>query len=122
MTLTELYTAVLQEMGVLAAGEVAEADDADKVAQKYLALYAMLEAKNLVSWGDSDEIPSYAEVPLTMMLAFLCASAFGISPQRRMELGVLGSLDAERPSLAERMLRKQGARKYYYSPARTTYF
>ncbi len=122
MTLTDLYTATLQELGVLAAGEVAEADDTDKVAEKYRALYAMLEHKNLVQWGETDDVPTYAEVPLTYMLAFLCAPAFGVSGQKRQELGVLGAIDAGQPSLAERMLIKQGTKRFHYTPVRTESF
>jgi len=122
MTLTELYTAALQEIGKVASGEVAEADDRDVVEQKYLSLYAMLEAKNLVDWGVSEEVPTYAEQPITYMLAFLCCQAFGVSGQKRQEMGVLGALDAPQPSIAERQLRKLAAKKYYYQPARTEYF
>jgi hypothetical protein len=122
MTLTDLYTAALQEIGVLASGEVAEADDRDKVREKYIGLYALLESKDWVEWGEEDEIPSWAEIPVTYMLAFLCAPAFGISGQKRIELGALGALDSPQPSIAERMMRKQMSKRYYSQTSRTEYF
>jgi hypothetical protein len=122
MTLPELYTAALQETGRLGSGEVAEPDDADVVARKYAALYEMLSEKELVAWTNTDDVPSYADLPLTYMLAFFIASAFGVSGQKYMDLGRLGSLDGNPPSLAERMLRKQFSRDYFPRAARPEFF
>jgi hypothetical protein len=122
MTPSDLYKSALQDLGVLAAGEEPDPEDALKVAEKYTSLYAMLEGKRLVGWTAMADVPSYAEIPVTAMLAFLCAPAFNVDPQKRLELGILGSIDADPPSLAERQLRKSFTSSYHYTPARPSYF
>lgn len=115
MTLAELRTAALQEAGILASGEAAEPEDDHLAGQKYQALYDMLLSENLVSWAATDDLPEFAEIPMTMMLAAVIAPAFGIAGQRLMDLRA-------GYAWAEKMLRRQLAKSYVANPARTEYF
>lgn len=126
MTLSELRTAVLQELGVLASGETATAADDQLVADKYSALYDMLLTEGLVTWTASEDIPEYAETPITYMLAWLCLNPFGIVGEMAARITRLGALNLPAsdggPSLAERILRRQLAKKYVPYPVQSEYF
>jgi hypothetical protein len=118
MTLTDLYRKALERLEVVSAGESADPDDTTLIADKYAALYAMLLTMRLVAWAADDEVPDYAVMPLTSMLAFAAATEFG-EDQNRFADGVLG---ASPPSLAEQQLRRQLAKNYVSNPATSEYF
>jgi hypothetical protein len=122
MTLAELRIAALQEIGILASGEEAEAEDDQLVSDKYTALYDMLLTEGLVAWAADAELPDYADIPLTMMLACAIAPAFGIVGQRLLDLRMGGALGLSPPSVAERMLRKQLAKNYVSHPVKADYY
>lgn len=115
MTLPELRIAALQEAGILAAAESPSAEDDVLVTAKYAALYDMLLSEGLVAWAASDDLPDYASVPLTMMLAAVIAPAFGIEGQKLADL-------RQGYAAAERMLRRQLAKHYVSHPVRSEYF
>jgi hypothetical protein len=118
----DLETAVLEELGVLATGAAPIAADAAIVDDAYSALYEMLLTEGLVSWSADDDIPSFAEHPVTLMVAHLCAGKFAVPAQKRAELEIAGALGLPQPSLAERILRKQLAKSFVYSPQASEYF
>ena len=90
---------------------------------KYASLHAMLLKRKIAPWGVTDEIPEWAEQPLTMMLAALGARSFGLPPDRIRELDEAGGLSMNGGvSQAERQLRQMGARKFVYTPQRSRYF
>jgi hypothetical protein len=122
VTPTELKLAALRELRVVALGEDAPPEYFQIATDKYVSLYDMLLTKGLVSWAATADIPEYAEQPLTIMLANLCAGPLGINEARRAELTTLGALDLPTPSIAERQLRRQLARGYVSSPAQSEYF
>lgn len=126
MTLTELKTRVLQEIGVLASADSPVIGDATIVGEKYDALYEMLLTEGLVTWTSSEDIPTFAEGPIVAMVSHLCAAPFGVSQARRVELEREGalSLPASKggPSTAEKQLRRQLGRNFVYAPMRTTYY
>lgn len=122
MTPSELYTKALQRLQVLAAGESPSAEDRALVSEKYTALHDQLLTLDLVSWGVADDIPDYVSLPVTMMLAWACAREFAASPQMMQELTLEGAVGLPVPSLAERQLRQQFARRYISTPAQSEYF
>lgn len=122
MTLTDLKSAVLQELRIVAVGEPAPPEYVVIVGDKYATLYDMLLTKGLVAWTATADLPDYADQPVTMMLAYLCAGPLGVSAQRRDELAPLGALDLPQPSLAERQLRRQLAKNYVPYAQATEYF
>lgn len=119
MTSAELQVAVLQELGVLASGESVNASDGSIVTQAYEALYEMLLTEGLVSWAEADDVPEFAERPVTLMVSYLCCSKFNVPAQKKAELRATGALSAKPPSEAETILRRQLARRFVYAPIRT---
>lgn len=122
MTPTELRTAALQELGVVGVGKLASPEDDEIVQARYTALYDMLLAEKLVSWSISANIPDYAAIPVTWMLAFMCIGSFGVPPDKVMEITQKGALNAPGGCLAEKMLRRQLAKDYVSYPAQPDYF
>jgi hypothetical protein len=122
MTPQELRDAVLMEVGVLAAGESAAPEDAAVVTAKYALLHDTLTQRDMTSWDASDDIPDDVAQSVVLMVAHLCASPFGVPPQRAAELLQLGALDLPQPSLAERQIRRAMAEKYVSTPAKSEYF
>lgn len=122
MTSAELQVAVLQELGVLASGESANAADGAIVTAAYGKLYEMLLTEGLVSWTDSEDIPLFAAEPLTWMVAYLCCGSFGVTAQKKLELRAKGGLSVQPVSDAERILRRQLARGYVSAVQQTEYF
>lgn len=126
MTLTELKTAVLQELNVLATGESPVDGDATIVADKYAGLYEMLLTEGLISWASTEDVPTFAEMPITWMVAYLSVGEFGVPAQKRQELQLKGALNLSPklggPSLAEQQLRRQLAANFVYAPQATEYF
>lgn len=126
MTPQELRRAALLELQVLPAGHSAEPDDDAEVARRYTALYDMLLTEGLVAWAVDADVPEFAEQPITQMLAYLCAPAFGIAPARMAALRQTGALNLPPteggPSLAERQLRRQLAKKPVAYPQASEYY
>ena len=98
-TKSELATAVLQNLGVLAAGETAASEDSNSVQASIDSVHAQLRSKGLVPFATS-AIPEWAQLPLRDYVAFDVANVFGLGPQRRAEL-------AQGKQIAEIELRKQ---------------
>lgn len=80
-TRADLYRKVLEKLQVVEADDPADASDTLLVRDQYTYVHAMLVKEKLVAWGlTSDDIPEYAMIPLTMMLAASCAREFGQEP------------------------------------------
>ncbi len=117
MTLNDLYRKTLEEMTVVAAGEPADAGDLALIASKYLSVYEQLRGLKLVTWSNTEDVPTYVVEPLAWMLSFAASQNFGKKPD-----ALKGAIGLPSPSLAERMLRQQLARDYISSPAQSEYF
>lgn len=122
MTLAELRIAALQETGTLASGDPVAPEDDQFVSVKYDAVYQMLLTLGLVAWAADEDIPEYANHPVTMIVAAVIAPAFGVSGQKLNELRLAGMLGMSPPSLAERQLRQQLAKNYVSHPVRVEFF
>jgi len=77
MTLTEMVTAVLQELRVLSANETASSSDDTLVKARYERWRSLAAKRFLVDWDATDEIPAGAEDAVTLIVAYHCAPAFG---------------------------------------------
>lgn len=115
MTLAELRAAAFQEAGIVASGESVDPADDQLAAAKYAGLYDMLLSEGLVAWAATDDVPDYASIPLTMMLAAVIAPAFGKSGQRLADL-------RQGYVAGERMLRRQLAKQLVSHPVKTQYY
>lgn len=118
MTLIDLYRKTLEKLQVAAAGESADSEDTQLVADKYVSLFQMLATMELVAWGQTEDVPDYAVIPLVSMLAFVCAAEFGKDAGK---YAPEGALNLPQVSLAERQLRMLLARHYVSYPAQSEY-
>lgn len=121
MTLTDLYRRTLQKLQVLAAEEPADPSDLRVVEEKYVSLHGQLTGEAICDWGVSEDIPTTVELPVIDMLACVCASDFGLTPNY-LEGAIALPPDKGGPSLAERQLRRVMARSYVSAPAQAEYF
>ena len=126
MTSAELQIAVLQELGVLAAGESPTVEDGAIVDEGYDALYEMLLTEGLIAWTLEDDIPEFAERSVSLMVGYLVSNKFAVPPAKLAEMRRLGALHLNPreggPSEAEMILRRQLAKAFVYTPMRTTYY
>lgn len=121
MTLTDLYRRTLQKLQVIAAEESGDASDLRVVEEKYTSLHGQLTGVSLCDWGASEEVPLAVEIPIVDMLACVCASDFGLTPNY-LEGALALPPDKGGPSLAERQLRRVMARSYVSRPAESEFF
>lgn len=89
----DLAKRALIEIGALAAGEDADADDQQLAETKFNAVHASLGARGLLRWTLSD-IPAWAEEPLVQMTASLIRKPFGMSPDE--DAWISGELEIRR--------------------------
>jgi len=81
---TQLGTEVLKQLGILGSGQVASAEDLDRVSVAYASVYPQLRKLGFAPWS-SAAIEEEAQLPLAKYLAGQCASSFGFSGQRLAE-------------------------------------
>lgn len=126
MTVTELKRRVLEKLQVIAAGEEPNINDATTVGGKYVSLHDMLVTEGLVDWSNTESVPDWAEHPITLMVAAMSASDFGVPSPRWDLLQREGAFNLHPsqggPSIAERQLRNQVARQFIYYPQPTEYY
>jgi hypothetical protein len=82
MTLTEMAKAVLDELGVVAANETPSAADADYVKTRYERWRKLAAQRFIVDWDAATDIPDGAEDAVTLIIAYMCAPAFGVPKDR----------------------------------------
>lgn len=111
---TELRTAALYEVGALAAGQTASAEDAALADARIQQVLEGLADKGLVYWDYDGEIPAPAFLPLANIVAATLAGPFG-AIARKQELEAM----AEE---GRRELRRLKAPPYFHSPMRADYF
>lgn len=117
-SLIDLYRKTLEELQIVDPSDSAHAEDTQVVADKYVGLFQMLLTMDLVAWGATEDVPDFATIPLTFMLAFVCAQSFGKDATKYAQAG---ALNLPQPSLAERQLRTLLARHYVSYPAASEY-
>lgn len=122
MTLNELYRQTLDRLQVAAEGEPAQPEDLQKVAERYLAVFELLNAKRLADWDAEEDIPPDAAFAVALVLAAYAAEEFFVPEPRKSGLKAEGYLDLPQPSLAERMLKNRNASVYISKPSQSEYF
>lgn len=75
-TLTQLYTLVGEELGIVQGNEALSPDDTDKISRRASRVRAWLIEEGLCYWADN-AIPDAASLPFAMILAAQCAEQFG---------------------------------------------
>ena len=110
-TLSELYTAVLEDLGVVAAGQAASAADTAAVTQATAQVLDELEDENLVDWDPTaNSIPSDRFLPLVDIIAQQVAPKFG-KPR-----------DMAVQTMATNRLRRRAAKNSDTEPVSVTYY
>jgi hypothetical protein len=84
-TLAQLRNRVLMELGVLAAGETATAEDAAVVESVAGAVHAMLAREVFLDWSLA-AIPQNVYEPVAAVVAARAAGQFGVTGPRLQEL------------------------------------
>lgn len=77
-TQTDLVNQALSNLGLLAAGQVASAEDFDAMSKYVDPLIAELENRDLVTVDDPDEIPAEWFLSIATLLADAAANDFGL--------------------------------------------
>ena len=83
MTLTEMVSAVLQELRVLHASETPSSADDTYVKARYERWRKLVAKRFIVDWDSTDDIPAGAEDAVTLIVAYNCAPAFGKPKDRQ---------------------------------------
>lgn len=91
----DFVTAVLEELGVRDPGQPVEAEDEDIILRRFAPKVAELNSRNVCYVQDIDDIGDEYFLPLVKIMAYECASAFGITGQKLAELRTQGGKDAE---------------------------
>lgn len=78
-TRADLVDQVLENLGVLAAGQTPPDEDFDAVDKRIDACVELLAAGNVFQLQDVDAIPLAAFLPLCDYVAARCAAAFGLA-------------------------------------------
>lgn len=79
LTITDMATAVLEELGVLAAGETASAEDALTVQNAYKSWRNTAANRLIIDWyNDDEDIPDGAEHGVTLCVCNHVYRRFGV--------------------------------------------
>lgn len=113
-TLADLRNATLEKMGIVAAGETANADDATTVERIITDKHAELEDLSLVYWPTS-AIPNAVFGSLTKIMAYECGAEFMLSGN---DIAALKTWNDE----AMKALHRHIATKVSDAPVRANYF
>jgi ATP phosphoribosyltransferase len=114
-TKAQLRNRVLRELGVLAAGETAAAEDAEVIEEMIDTQHAMLARELFVDWTTS-AIPQNVFEPLAAVVAARGSGQFGVTGPRLQELlalAVQGMADLHTQTQAQ---------DYSSAPIPATYF
>lgn len=77
-TQADLLQEVLENLGVLAAGQTPEVEDLARVKEKLPSIVALLSATEVVVIPDIENIPDEYFIPLAACVAYSCKQKFGI--------------------------------------------
>ena len=77
-TQADLLQEVLENLGVLAAGQTPEQEDLSRVSEKLPSIIALLSATEVVAIPDINNIPDEWFIPLAACVAYSCKQKFGL--------------------------------------------
>lgn len=85
-TQADLLTEVLENLGVLAAGQTPETEDLARVSEKLPSIVALLGATEVVYIPDLEAIPDEWFIPFSNCVAYHCKQKFGITGEASQEV------------------------------------
>lgn len=112
-TRRDLVDAALENLGVLASGQVAEQEDIARVNARVETTIDDLRARDVIYIPDADEFDPEIFEDLAVCLANTCRLAFGLAENPRLPAAVLR---------AEDNLRTKSAQGPVYSVLKTVYY
>lgn len=89
-TQNDLINQALKNLGVLSAGNAADPEDFNYVQENVDPMLRTLASLDIAYVGDPDNIPGELFLPLSDVLADLCSSKFGSTPDDRAALNLKG--------------------------------
>lgn len=122
MTAEELKRQALREIRAVAFDDVAPAEEFGAATRQYALLHAQLLEMGLATWALTEAIPDKCAQAVTWLLCHPLSLTLSSDPEVIEKFQLVGSLGAERPSLAERNLRRVIAADYVAQPATSEYF
>ena len=75
----ELIDEILENLGILAAGQTANVEDSTRVQELLPSVQPFLAAKEIAYIPDFDNIPQGVFIPLAAVCAYVCHGKFGIN-------------------------------------------
>src|ERR1017187_1230287 len=85
-TQEDLVNEILENIGVLAAGQTAQIEDTRRVAELLPSVQKILSAQEIAYIGDFNAIDEAVFIPLAAVAAYLCRGKFGVSGDDEMAL------------------------------------
>jgi hypothetical protein len=76
---SDLVQEVLENLGVLPAGQQAQLEDTARVVEKLPSIVASVAAREIVYIPDVNAIPQHYFIPFSVIVAYECKEKFGIS-------------------------------------------
>lgn len=121
-TTTDLINQALKNLGVLAAGNAADPEDYATVSENVDPLIRTLASLDICYIGDPANIPGELFLPLADVLADVCSSKFGSTPDDRADLNRKGLGTPPGTGTAAMMLRQINRGRPTYEVLRTQSF
>lgn len=98
-TRNALVNRALKELGVVGAGQTAEAEDYDEIDKAVEPVMSDLATRDIWVWGDPDQYDDDAFDHLAVLLANARARAFGAAPDEQKRLLAEQRLRALKPTI-----------------------
>lgn len=121
-TQNDLVTQALKNLGVLSAGNAADPEDFNYVQENVDPMIRTLASLDICYIGDPDTIPGELFLPLADVLADLCSSKFGSTPDDRGSLNQKGMGMPPGTGAGAMILRQINRGRPTYEPLRTQSF
>jgi len=121
-TQNDLINETLKNLGVLSAGNAADPEDFNYVAEKVDPTIRMLSSMDICYIGDPDNIPGELFDALADVMADRCSSKFGSSAEDRASLNAKGLGTPVGTGTGAQILRQINRGRPTYETLRTTSF
>jgi hypothetical protein len=88
VTKSDFIATVLENLGVLAAGQTVSAEDRDTIDRRMTGIFALLSAEDLIDVADEENIDDAPSLPLADIVTLACVTPYGITGPKLAELKV----------------------------------
>jgi hypothetical protein len=88
VTKSDFIATVLENLGVLAAGQTVSAEDRDVIDRRMTSVFAQLSAEDLIDVADEENIDNAPALLLADIVTLACVTPYGITGPKLAELKV----------------------------------